>query len=140
MLVSMNIRSREIYRNSLKFIEICCKVFGNKFPSISTNFYLFLFPLLLTSFLYASRSSGMGGTYVASGDDIEAIFHNPAGLHNIKVPEIFTNYTMLYPNLSDGSKLSEMSLAVGLPFRGFVPAFGYFSFGGEFYKEEIYSF
>ncbi len=115
---------------------------SNLYPLFSILYSLFAicYSLFTIPCLYASRSSGVCGTYVASGDDIESIFYNPAGLYNIKTSEIFTSYTTLYPKLTDGSKLSEVYLAAGLPYKGYVPAFGYFLLGGEFYKDETYAF
>ncbi|MEK7274996.1 MAG: PorV/PorQ family protein [Candidatus Desantisbacteria bacterium] len=101
-----------------------------------------LFPLLILSILLISSSStatrmaflkvdvgaraaGMGGAFIAAGDDISSIWSNPAGLSMIKTEEIAfhhqdwlqdTNYECLayaYPakNLTFGISLNYLSLS-----------------------------
>ena len=101
-----------------------------------------LFPLLILSILLISSSStatrmaflkvdvgaraaGMGGAFIAAGDDISSIWSNPAGLSMIKTEEIAfhhqdwlqdTNYECLayaYPakNLTLGISLNYLSLS-----------------------------
>lgn len=44
----------------------------------------------------SARSLGMGGAFVGVADDYSACYYNPAGLVNLKSPEIGSMYTDLY--------------------------------------------
>ncbi len=60
----------------------------------------------------AAREEGMGGSYVALADDASAVFHNPAGLSNISIPELLTGYGGLFMGLDDGSLTKSLITAV----------------------------
>ena len=38
------------------------------------------------------RSTGMGGAYLALSDDVSGLYHNPAGLARMRLPEIYSSF------------------------------------------------
>ena len=62
-----------------------------------------------------ARATAMGGALVASGDDINSIFYNPAGIGGIRRCQIMASQEALYMGLSDGSDISKSLLAFGTP-------------------------
>jgi len=62
-----------------------------------------------------ARATAMGGAFVASGDDINSIFYNPAGIGGVRRWQIMASQEALYMGLSDGSDISKSLLALGTP-------------------------
>lgn len=63
------------------------------------------------------KAASMAGSFVAQTDDITGIFYNPAGLVNIKRPEIFASYERMYWGLTDNSDINKQVLSFGIPFK-----------------------
>lgn len=61
------------------------------------------------------RALGMGGAFVAVGDDVYAANYNPAGLGQLYLPEA----SAMYMSGFDDSKLQYMSFGLPLPVQGF---------------------
>ncbi len=65
------------------------------------------------------RSLGMGGAFTAVGGDVEAVFYNPAGLHNMGVQinvinplvEGNTNILSIYSDIDDAQKVEDVGNA-----------------------------
>jgi hypothetical protein len=38
------------------------------------------------------RSTGMGGAYLALSDDVSGLYHNPAGLARMRLPEVYSSF------------------------------------------------
>lgn len=57
------------------------------------------------------------------------MFLNPSGLWNIKVAEVVVTYNLIYPNLTDGTKFINNSLAVTQKFLGGSLGLGFNQFG-----------
>ncbi|MDD5304444.1 MAG: type IX secretion system membrane protein PorP/SprF, partial [Elusimicrobia bacterium] len=62
-----------------------------------------------------ARAPGMGGAFVATSDDVYAIYYNPAGLGLLERPQLGTSYTALFPGLKDASNLSASFLGYAQP-------------------------
>lgn len=60
---------------------------------------------------------------------VEGIFFNPANLKDIKVPEIFVAYNILYPNLTDNTEFINNSLAFAQRVLDGGLGFGFNQFG-----------
>ncbi len=63
-----------------------------------------------TPMLYSARHMGMGGTANAYVSDGSALFHNPAGLGNIRVADVMLDITLLVGSIH-GSPNGDPSLA-----------------------------
>jgi long-subunit fatty acid transport protein len=59
-----------------------------------------------TPMLYSARHMGMGGTAIAGVDDPSALFHNPAGLGNVKKFAVLGDFSLLLARIK-GSPGSE---------------------------------
>ncbi|MCX7910156.1 MAG: LysM peptidoglycan-binding domain-containing protein [Endomicrobia bacterium] len=66
---------------------------------------------------------------VAKDDSVSCIFLNPAGLWNLKVPEITFTYGLIYPNLTDGTKFVNNSLGANQKLLNGIVGFGFNQFG-----------
>jgi hypothetical protein len=64
-----------------------------------------------------ARPTAMGGTYVAVGDDVQSLMYNPAGLAQLRMQEISSEYSRLYTGLTDGSNIGQYFLGYGRPVR-----------------------
>jgi len=63
----------------------------------------------------SARALGMGGAYVGLADDIYAVNYNPAGLGQLKAPEV----SAMYMSGFDDASLGNFSAAWQMPFLGF---------------------
>jgi hypothetical protein len=64
-----------------------------------------------------ARASGLGGAYVALGDDTLSLLYNPAGLARLRQKEISSEYSQLYSGLTDGSRLGQYFMGLGAPIK-----------------------
>ena len=62
-----------------------------------------------------ARPTVMGGTYVAVGDDVQSLMYNPAGLAQLHMKELASEYSRLYTGLTDGSNIGQYFLGYGQP-------------------------
>lgn len=86
-----------------------------------------LAPLLITWFgascLYAAfeetavggRPAGLGGIYVSACDDVNSIYHNPAGLALLPRAEFTAQYSKLQIGLTDSSDLGYSFVGIAQP-------------------------
>src|SRR4029079_6571195 len=64
-----------------------------------------------------ARAPGMGNAFVGLADDVYALYYNPAGLAQLKRPELATSYTRLLLGLSDNSNLSSSFVGYAHPLK-----------------------
>ncbi len=72
------------------------------------------------------RSSAMGGLFTALTDDVNAIYHNPAGLAGVPRAEFSAQYSRLYIGMDDKSNLGYSFMGAARPFniRGVLDTLG----------------
>ena len=68
-----------------------------------------------------ARSVAMGTAFTAVSDDANAMNTNPAGLGQLKYPELTAVYGKLYTGLSDESKLGQGYFGVAAPVKRYAP-------------------
>jgi len=106
-------------------------------------FSLFIFSPECDRYIYASfldvgvspRQMGMGEAFIGLADDVSAVHYNPAGLAQLKSPQLSANWTALYPGL-------DYLNNNGIGFLGYAhPTTKYGIFGGswnQLYIAELY--
>ncbi len=65
----------------------------------------------------AAREEGMAGAFVSLSDDSSSVFHNPAGLSRLQVPQMMTGYGGLFLGMDDG-ELTNSVITAAYPFDG----------------------
>ncbi len=86
-----------------------------------------------------ARAAGMGEAYTAVANDILALYYNPAGLVQIKRPELLASYSQLHVGLKDNSQIgrSILSYAHPIPKYGSIGV-GYFNLQlSNLYSEDV---
>ena len=63
----------------------------------------------------SGKSAALGGIYVSACDDVNSIYHNPAGLALIPRAEFMAQYARLYLGLTDNSNLGYSFVGVAQP-------------------------
>ncbi|HBL16903.1 MAG: hypothetical protein A2X36_08145 [Elusimicrobia bacterium GWA2_69_24] len=63
----------------------------------------------------AARGVGMGNAFTGLADDAQAGYYNPAGLAQMRGPELVTSYGRLHLGLDDGSALAASYLGYAQP-------------------------
>jgi LysM repeat protein len=98
---------------------------------ITTTFIILLFSQILFSVAtdFSADAERVGGNVISEFSKPYQIFYNPAGMYGISDSELFFDYGMLYPNLSDGSKFANNTLGITKNFRGHIVGFGFNQFG-----------
>jgi len=61
------------------------------------------------------KAAALGGIFVSACDDVNSIYHNPAGLANIPQAEFAAQYARLYIGLTDNSNLGYSFIGVAQP-------------------------
>lgn len=64
-----------------------------------------------------ARPIGMGSVFTAIADDANTVHYNPAGLGQLRHPQMTAGYGRLYLGLTDGSNLGSGLLGVTLPIK-----------------------
>ena len=64
-----------------------------------------------------ARPISMGNAFAAVADDANTIYYNPAGLGQLKHPQLTAGYGQLYMGLSDGSNIGNGFIGVTTPLR-----------------------
>lgn len=84
--------------------------------------------------LESARAAGLGGAYLAIGDDVSAVASNPAGLMRMNRTQLIGSYTRFHtganiPSLQEGS----------LFFSPFEWTRWFFAFGASYFNHDIYN-
>jgi len=83
--------------------------------------------------LQSARSTGMGGAYLAVGDDVNSISANPAGLMRLRRSQLSGNYTRYFTGQNIGS-IQEGSLF----FSPFTWNRFFYGLGVTYFSHDIY--
>jgi len=82
-----------------------------------------------------ARAAGLGGEYVALGDDTLSLMYNPAGLARVKKSELASEYSRLYLGLTDQSNVGQFFVGYSQP----VKRWGTFALGWkQFSVDDLY--
>ena len=71
-----------------------------------------------------TRAIGLGGAYTALGDDVGAIYYNPAGLASLLTSELNVTYLALYQSMNYESATFAYPLGESMPDFGGTAAIG----------------
>lgn len=64
-----------------------------------------------------ARPVAMGSAFAAVADDVNTLYYNPAGLGQLRHPQMTAGYGRLYMGLTDGSNLGSGFMGVLVPLR-----------------------